>query len=363
MDNGLLPDIEKIAVFRPSALGDLIFALPALDALRAAYPRAEIVYLGRDWHTTFLPGRLSGPHRVIAIPHARNFEQILQGLIIDPDLEPGFFAAMQAEHFDLALQMHGSGRTSNTFLLNMRPGFTAGLRGVDALPLDRWFPYLYYQNETARLLEVAALVGAGPPPGGLEPCLPVLDGDLSAAADVLETTHGPFVVLHTGSTDPRRSWSPDRFAVVGDYCADQGLAVILIGTAMEAERIQAVVDRMRAPVRNLCDQLSLPGMVGLLSRASLFVGNDSGPLHIAHAVGTRAAGLFWVEYIVNSLPLSRGRFYPLIAWQRTCPRCGRYCEKAEIDAPSGPCTHDVSFIEEITPADVIQGIQVLLAAG
>jgi hypothetical protein len=74
-------------------------------------------------------------------------------------------------------------------------------------------------------------------------------------------------------------------------------------------------------------------------------------------------GLFWAEYIINSLPLLRESFYPLIAWQRNCPRCGRYLDKTEADNPSGPCKHEVSFIEEITPEEVIRGIEVMLRVG
>src|SRR5439155_12340988 len=51
------PGVEKIAVLRANALGDFIFALPALDALRAAYPAAELVLLGAPWHARLLTGR------------------------------------------------------------------------------------------------------------------------------------------------------------------------------------------------------------------------------------------------------------------------------------------------------------------
>ena len=353
------PNVKKIAVLRATALGDLIFALPALHALRAAYPQAEIVYLGRQWHTSFLPGRLDGPHRVIAIPPARG-EHIAQGLVIDPAEEPAVLPALQAEGFDLAVQMHGAGEYSNPFVLALGARHTAGLKSQRAVPLERWLPYVYYQNEVARMLEVAALAGAPWLTAGLQPHLPVLESDLTAAAPVLDRLRPPFAVIHPGSTDPRRCWSAQKFAAVADACADQGFQVVITGTSMEAGRIRELEQAMRAPAVNLCDQLTLPGLVGLLSQASLFVGNDSGPLHIALALGARAVGLFWVEYILNSMPLTRERFYPLIAWNRTCPKCGTYCEKPEIDAPVGPCTHEVSFMEEIALEPVVQGIDVVL---
>ncbi len=352
--------VNKIAVFRATALGDFIFALPALEALHDTYPQAELVYLGRAWHADFVPGRLPGQHRVIALPPAQTNEDIRQGLVVDPLLEVDLLRPLRAEQFDLALQMHGGGEYSNPFVLALGARHTVGLKSPRAVALERWTPYQYYQNETARMLEVVSLAGALP--SSLQPCLPVLERDLVEAAPILEMLRGPFVVIHPGSTDPRRCWSPVKFAGVGDYCASQGLAVVLTGTELEAERIQAVAAEMHAPALNLCGRLSLAGLVGLLSRAALFIGNDSGPLHIAHAVGAPTVGLFWVEYMLNSLPLMRQNFYPLIAWSRFCPRCGQYLDKAEADQPYGPCMHDVSLVEEIRPEDVIQAAGVMLSA-
>jgi ADP-heptose:LPS heptosyltransferase len=167
-------------------------------------------------------------------------------------------------------------------------------------------------------------------------------------------------VIHPGSTDPRRCWSPEKYAATADWIAGQGLEIVLTGQGEDASRVQAVQSSMHAPATNLCDRLNLPGLTGLLSQAELFLGNDSGPLHLAIAVGARAVGLFWVENILNSLPLLRNNFYPLIAWQRQCPRCGSYVNKSEADQPSGPCTHYVPFVEEISPQDVIQGVEIML---
>src|SRR2546430_14707651 len=63
-----VPGVRRIAVLRANALGDFIFALPALEALRAAYPQAEIVLLAKKWHATFLQGRPGPVDRVIVVP-------------------------------------------------------------------------------------------------------------------------------------------------------------------------------------------------------------------------------------------------------------------------------------------------------
>lgn len=360
MQNTVFPQVMKIAVLRATALGDLVFALPALAALREAYPQAELVYLGREWHRAFLPGRLPGPHRVVAIPPARSKEEIRQGFVIDPAVEVAFINQMQAEHFDLAIQLHGAGEYSNPFLKAFAPRYAIGLKSPRALSLDRWIPYQYYQNEVIRVLEVVSLAGARLPTDRLQPELKLLDTDFQEAEPIVSQLQRPFVVIHPGSTDPRRCWSPARFAEVGDFLAAAGFTVLLTGTSIESGRVQAVAEAMRAPAVNLCGRLGLPGLAGLLAQAVMFVGNDTSPLHLALAVGTKAVGLFWVEYSLNSLPLNCAFFTSLLAWRRECPLCGALLNKKEIDYPSGSCGHEHSMLEEITPAEVIQGIEALI---
>src|SRR5579883_2710543 len=114
----LLPDVRKIAVLRANALGDFVFTLPALEALRHAYPEAEIVLLAKAWHAAFLRGRPSPVDRVVVIPP-------YGGIGASPEVGENsaeiehFFAEMQRERFDLALQLHGGGGHSNSFVLRL----------------------------------------------------------------------------------------------------------------------------------------------------------------------------------------------------------------------------------------------------
>ena len=363
METDLIPGVQRIAVLRATAIGDFIMALPALKALHECYPQAEITYLGRQWHVDYLKGRLPGVGRAVAVPPPRG-EDIARGLVINPPEEEAFFAQMQKEPFDLAVQMHGGGIYSNHFIRKLNARVSIGSRAPGAPPLDRSVPYTYYQQEVIRLLEIAALAGARLTSAELTPCLPVLDSDLQAAAPALEQIDGTFAVLHTGSTDPRRFWPVRNFAKVGDFLAfEMGLKVVLTGTSMDAGQIEPVAAQMRAPVVNLRDQLSLGGMTGLLSRARLVISNDTGPLHLALATGSRVIGLFWVENVVNFLPLYRSRFLPLIAWDRRCPLCGELVSKNELDnTPEHGCSHETSFITTIKTEDVIEAAQQLMAA-
>ena len=153
MHAGHLPDIRKIAVLRANGLGDFIFVLPALAALRAAYPGAEIVLLGLSWHAALLHGRPSSVDRVLVVPPYTGVS-VRDDQVGDEPASEQFFQRMQQEQFDLACQFHGGGRHSNPFLLRLGARLTTGLKTPDAAALDRWIPYRYYQQEVARYSEM-----------------------------------------------------------------------------------------------------------------------------------------------------------------------------------------------------------------
>lgn len=128
-------EVRKIAALRANGIGDLMFVLPALVALRRAYPRAELVLLGQAWHARFFRGRPGPVDRVIVVPPSRGVNGS-ETTDDDPAALGRFFAAMQAERFDLASQLHGGGRHSNPFVRRLGARVTAGLKSVDAEP--RW---------------------------------------------------------------------------------------------------------------------------------------------------------------------------------------------------------------------------------
>ncbi len=339
------PDVARIAVLRANALGDYIFALPALDALRSAYPDAEIALLGAPWHARFLAGRPAPVDRVVALPALPGLREPAPGEV--PGDRAGFLAAMRAERFDLALQMHGGGRTSNPFVARLGARITAGLRSGDAAPLDRWIPYVYYQPEVFRYLEVVGLVGA--PPVGYRPRFELTDDDRKEAAAVVPDADRPLVALHPGATDPRRRWPAERFAAVGDALDAQ---ILVTGTGAERDLVDRVVGAMRGPARPLVDALSLGGLAALYARCAVVVSNDTGPVHLAEAVGAPTVGLYWVGNHINGAPVDRARHRPLISWTLDCPECGRNCI-------TGRCPHSPSFID-IPVGQVVEAARELL---
>ena len=116
-----MENVSRIAVLRPNAVGDFVFALPALHALKHAYPDAELVYVGKEWHAQFLHGRPGPVDRVLVMPPVPGVgAPVAMGAGQEPEAggEPAerFLARMRDERFDIALQMFGGGRFSNPFL-------------------------------------------------------------------------------------------------------------------------------------------------------------------------------------------------------------------------------------------------------
>ncbi|HYO37426.1 MAG TPA: glycosyltransferase family 9 protein, partial [Geodermatophilus sp.] len=201
--------VERIAVLRANLLGDLVMTLPALAALRAAHPRAEITLLGRPWHAELLAGRPGPWDRVVVVPPWPGVRDA-PGDSRDGLEVRRFLAAQRAERYDVALQLHGGGGNSNPLVSALGARVTAGAVDAGAPLLDRWLPYVHDQHEVLRCLELTGLVGAVPVT--LQPRLAVTPADAAAADAVLPAGPQPLVALHPGASDPRRRWPARCFA-------------------------------------------------------------------------------------------------------------------------------------------------------
>lgn len=342
--------VNKIAVLRANGIGDFVFTLPALEALRAAYPVAEIVLLGKAWHAEFLARRPSPVDRVEVIPPARGVGEP-EDAPEDAEALRVFFKLMAKERFDLALQLHGGGRFSNPFVRRLGARLTAGLRSPDAAPLDRWIPYVYWQHEIMRFLEVVQLVGAVPVT--IAPRFAITDADVAESLRIVPPSDRPLVALNPGAGDPERRWPPEAFAAVGDALAVAGARIVITGAAWDRPLAMAIQAAMRHGAEDTTGQLTLGGLAGLFSRCAVMISNDSGPLHLATAVGAATVGIYWCFNMVNAGPVQTARHRPVIAWQTTCPVCG-------IDRAAARCRHHPSFTASIAPEHVIAAARELL---
>lgn len=347
--------IRRIAVLRGGGLGDLMFALPAVSALAAAYPEAEITLLGTPVHQELLAVTGSPVSRVEILPHA---EGVRPG-IEDRAAVDAFFTRTQGMGLDLAVQLHGGGRYSNPFLLRLGARHTVGTRTPDAAHLERSIPYLYYQHEPLRALEVAGFAGAYP--RDLEARLvPSRHPDYHTRTD--DGGGEPLVVIHPGATDPRRRWPAPRFADVARACAAEGFRVAVVGDRREqslAAEIAAAAGSSR--VRSVAGFLDMAELVAMLASASVVVGNDSGPRHLAQALGVPTVGIYWAGNIISAGALGRSLHRLHASWVTSCPVCGIDVTQVGWTAPR--CPHDVSLVDRVPVAGVLDDVLSLVAAG
>src|SRR5918997_2297026 len=110
----LVEGVRKLAVLRANAIGDYLVSLPAIEALRAAYPAAELVLLGADWHAAFLAGRPGPVDRCVPVPPTAGVRDDRPPS--PPVAVDRFFPRMRAERFDLGVQFHGGGWPPHTLV-------------------------------------------------------------------------------------------------------------------------------------------------------------------------------------------------------------------------------------------------------
>jgi ADP-heptose:LPS heptosyltransferase len=349
----LVEGVRKLAVLRANAIGDYLVSLPAIQALRAAYPAAEVVLLGSGWHASFLAGRPGPVDRCVPVPPTAGVRDDQPPS--PPAMVDLFVARMRAERFDLAVQLQGGGRHSNPFVRRLGARVTAGSQAADAPPLDRTVPYTGDQHEIHRFLEVAALVGATPVT--LVPRLAVTAADRAEAAAALAPDDRPLVVLHPGANDSRRRWPVERLAVVGSELARKGARLAVVGTAAEQQLADQLLGTLEGEAADLAGRLGLGGLAGLLEQATLLVGNDSGPRHLAAAVGTATVAVYWGVSLGSYGPLYRARHRTPTSWRLHCPVCGANGLKQDCRS-----SHHASFVADVTVDEVLAEALDLLAS-
>ncbi|WP_457972739.1 glycosyltransferase family 9 protein [Arthrobacter sp. D1-17] len=361
--------VSRIAVLRGGGLGDLMFALPAMSALKAAYPEASLTLLGTPMHAELLSQTCGPVDETVILPFS---EGVRPGAEDKDELE-NFFSTMRGRKFDLAVQLHGGGRYSNPFLLRLGARHTVGTRTPDAARLERTVPYLYYQHEPMRALEVAGFAGAAPVE--LEArmrTLPEFRQRLTSRLERLDSSpERGRVVIHPGATDPRRRWPAERFGAVARMAADDGFRVLVIGDHSEKELAEAVVEHAvghgsagtptpaSPQVESLAGQLELGELAALLADCSVVVANDSGPRHLAQALGSPTVGVFWTGNAINAGPLGRSLHRIHLGWTTRCGVCGVDMTQVGWTAPR--CPHDESTVEAVAPDAVYEDVLQLTA--
>jgi heptosyltransferase-1 len=294
MNEQAMPERYKnILITKPSSLGDIVLALPALKALRMSFPEAKISWLIRP---EFAPLIENHPH----LDEIITFDRKLLGKAW---FHPGAFGALMSlirklrrSKFDVIFDFQGLFRTACLAWLS-------GCKKRLGMANAREFATIFYTHKIPQDKESIHMVdyylkiiqAAGARDYGVEFVFPK-NPDAEDSAGRLLASGGikdNYAVFIPGSAHQDKCWPPERFARLADKITSQyNLSIVATGSASEAGIIDELKAKANVSIASLAGRTSLTELVALLGRARLVVSNDTGPGHIAAALGVPLVLIF-----------------------------------------------------------------------
>ena len=334
--------IRRILLVSSTAIGDTLLSTPAFRSMRLAYPQAHI----------------------IAFFNAANAEMFENNPNIDGVVRyhggyRRFFSTvreLRGYALDLALILHGNEPQATPL------AYLSGAPFIFKLPNTSPFRFLLTNRESVehwedlghgidQRLRVASLAGGAPTDRRMS--LPVSSEAESAVAQWLRgrgaAADAPLLAFQPGASTHSRRWAPLRFVELGRRLleADPGLRIVLTGSPAEralAERIAAgIADDARVLIA--AGELPLRLLPALLRRCATLVSGDTGPMHVAVAVGTPVVALFAVSDHNRSGPPPGDERHIVIQKWRTCEPC--LSKRCPYDEPI--CMENIS-VDEVLAA-------------
>jgi lipopolysaccharide heptosyltransferase II len=334
---------RRILVVRVDLLGDVVLSLPAVRALGRAYPEADIDLLVLQSTAGILEGQ-PGIHRVLAYdPHV--FRRPASFLRPAHWLEAAkVLRTIRASRYDLAVSISGDMGSILTRLSGAKRRFGYSREAyrfflTDPLPGGR---YLTRQHETEYVLALARAAG-GITTGSSDarPRLVVVPSARRRISSLLGSARaalgrtGPVITLHGGARNGQaKRWPTGHFARLADQLIEEFNAlVVLTGAGGEAQLAGAIQAQCHHPLLNLAGKTSLPELSALLSASDLVISGDSGPMHIACAVGTPVISLHGPTDPLLSGPTSMSTGAIVLRKDLWCSPC--YDASATAQCPFG----------------------------
>ena len=271
-----MAEVRRLLVRAPNWVGDVVLSLPAVRDLRRAFPAARLSVLARSW-VADLYGAVSEVDEVM----------LSRGLRADQDLARGRFeaAVLLPNSFSVALAAWGAGiperwgfaTQGRGLLLTRAPRVPAAVRGRSQV---------YYYRA---MLEGLGFDTARPPDASLR-----CPEEWRARGRGLLGSNGPWLGLNPGAFfGTAKRWRPERYGAVGDLVSQRvGARVVLVGGKAERPLADEIAARMTTKPRVLTGETTLPELVGVLTCLDGFVTNDSGPMHLAAALGVPLVAVF-----------------------------------------------------------------------
>ncbi len=278
---------RSICILRLSALGDVTHVLPVVRALRAAWPEVALTWvIGKPEHR--LLAGLAG----------------VEFLVVDKTSGWDGFKRLRRQlagrRFDVLLQMQLALRAnilSRAVRARQRVGYPREFsREMHGLFVNR--RVLAPSRPAGEVPHVREVLAAFVEPLGLPVAAPVWDFPITEEARDWAAAQWPAagrtLVISPCSSHMLRNWLPTRYAALADHAATRGWRVVLCGgrSTMERQMADTILAGMKHTALDLTGKDSLQQMPALLQRADIVLSPDSGPVHIANAVGTRVIGLY-----------------------------------------------------------------------
>ncbi|MCS7219934.1 MAG: glycosyltransferase family 9 protein [Anaerolineae bacterium] len=289
---------HRILAVKLADLGDVLLCTPALRALRQTYPQARLDALVTP-HTELLIRHTGLVDRVIPFPkHDYDAPRELRHLARWKRLV-SLFAQLWTARYDAVALFHHLSTRYGAIKWRLLAAATGAPR-IAGLENGRGHGWLTCpvpdegfgrRHEVEYALAVAQALGARTEDTSL--VLPPFADEDERVAALMGEDRAPYIVIHAGSGSYSRArrWDPWKFAAVADALVDRlGVNVVVVGTFTDDG--DKVVRAMRSPALNLQGQTDLADLAAVLRRCKLFIGADSGVMHLAAAVGVPVIALF-----------------------------------------------------------------------
>lgn len=290
----------KILIVKTSAIGDVIHTLPALLSLRTHYPDAHIAWLVEESAADLITGH-PALDRVLVARRKAWLADLRAGRALRALREfVRFVRIVRDTRYDLIIDFQGLLKSAVWVLLAKgvrKAGFGRGMEHAELsyVVLNEPVPAVD-MNQHAIERELLLLKGIGVPATGIRYELPVSPEHASEAAALLFASgigeQDRLVAINPMARWPTKLWEPAHFAAVADRLENQGIRVVFTGGTQDQSSIDEICRLMTSKSRRLDGRTNLKTLASIFRRTQVLLTTDSGPMHLAVAVGTAVVALF-----------------------------------------------------------------------
>lgn len=285
------PEPERILVVRLDSIGDVLLSEPAIAALHQRFPKARLdVVVAPEGKAILQNNACVDSFAVCKVPwySAWRGERVSWLKALAEVL--GLVRRLRRERYDIAIELRGDIRDILfAVLAGARIRVGNGWRGGGFL-LDRDVPLDRNLHRVDFALGIVAAVGAGGE--GRSPKICLAEAERERAHDLLPLDPPAYVAFHLGSGFPSKCLPVEKFVEAANALSGRGRRPVLVGGPGEKDLAEGYLRHFTSECIDLVGKLGLIELAAVLERCALFIGNDSGPMHISAAMGTPIVAVF-----------------------------------------------------------------------